>query len=907
VGLDEARRHRIAGQWRKAPFVLRHHPTVLAAVAAAAFLVALAAASSPFVRAAAGSVALNSKLDEFSPYTAGLEIQSFERRGRRAVPVEQRTRSADARIARIARMGRRIGSTAPPVTATLTRAISATAGENFTQIRLTARDGALGRLTVLSQAPGAGLWISDIAAGQLHVKAGDRFELTGSDFSGGGRDVPVRVKGIYRALAYQSAKPYWNNFLRDIYPSDLDSPPPPTFAFTDRRGIYALANRIGGATIESVYELPVEPGGLTLDDARALASRFAAVESALEGRTSLAAALRCTPEFRVTFVGSQSGCVVSSSLPSAIEIADSDVSAVAPVVRLLSGVGVAIALAMAAAAGVFAVRRRRVESALAFSRGEHVASFAGRTALEAVLATVAGGVLGFLAAWALTGTFAPHGTVTRTTFRAGAWQSAAAVAAGLALLASTAALAFVRLYDTGSRGRRRRPRWLVWELPLLVLAVLLLVRLERGGGFASGGASGSQHPTLAVFVFPLLLVAGASGLAVRAVRPLLRRSRGRGLPVPPYLALRRLGGARGLLVVLVVVSAVSFGALFYAETLAASLTTTTDVKAYTANGADVAAIVQSADDLPRDFPYPATTVQFGLGSASANTVIGDKLDVLVVDPKALPGVLRWQGTWGPSPAGLLQRLAGSPGTPLPLIATESAPPLHAVALQGTRVPATVIGTVRSFPGMTVNPLVITSYAAFHAASRAAHVRDPLDVATTSVWAKGPPDEVVRALRKAGIDTYYTTTVDDFRRSADVQLATRTYSYLRTIALAAGVLVLVGLLLYLQARQRSQTIASALGRRMGLGRAAETLSLCLEVAGILLFAGVVGAAVAIAAAQPVVRHLDPLPDHPPSPVFVVPSTPILVAAAGLAVLAVAAGVITSWLARRADVSEALRLG
>jgi ABC-type antimicrobial peptide transport system permease subunit len=119
-------------------------------------------------------------------------------------------------------------------------------------------------------------------------------------------------------------------------------------------------------------------------------------------------------------------------------------------------------------------------------------------------------------------------------------------------------------------------------------------------------------------------------------------------------------------------------------------------------------------------------------------------------------------------------------------------------------------------------------------------------------------------------------------------------------------VLVGLLLYLQTRQRSQTIASALGRRMGLSAGAESLSLCLEVAGILLFAGVLGATVAIAAAQPVVKQIDPLPDRPPSPVFVVPSTSILIAAGALALLAVVTALITSWLARRADVSEALRV-
>ena len=65
-------------------------------------------------------------------------------------------------------------------------------------------------------------------------------------------------------------------------------------------------------------------------------------------------------------------------------------------------------------------------------------------------------------------------------------------------------------------------------------------------------------------------------------------------------------------------------------------------------------------------------------------------------------------------------------------------------------------------------------------------------------------------------------------------------------------------------------------------------------------------VAIAAAQPVVKQIDPLPDRLPSPVFVVPSTSILVAVGALVLVAIATGFITSWLARRTDVSEALRV-
>jgi hypothetical protein len=118
--------------------------------------------------------------------------------------------------------------------------------------------------------------------------------------------------------------------------------------------------------------------------------------------------------------------------------------------------------------------------------------------------------------------------------------------------------------------------------------------------------------------------------------------------------------------------------------------------------------------------------------------------------------------------------------------------------------------------------------------------------------------------------------------------------------------LLGLLLYLQARQRSQAIASVLARRMGFGGAAETYSLALELAGILGFSALIGGCVAIAVAAPVVRRIDPLPGNPPPPVYDVPVREVVLAAVLLAALALAAGALTSRLARRADVSEALRV-
>src|SRR6476646_5665054 len=144
----------MSAQWRRAPFVLRHHPTVLAGVAAAAFLLALAAASSPFVSAAAGSLALKNKLDEFSPYTAGLEIKTNDLRRQGRNGAEQALRQADSRNDRVAGLARSLGFVAKPVTTLLTPAVSSTTEAGFTQVRLMQRDGDLDHITKLSQVPG---------------------------------------------------------------------------------------------------------------------------------------------------------------------------------------------------------------------------------------------------------------------------------------------------------------------------------------------------------------------------------------------------------------------------------------------------------------------------------------------------------------------------------------------------------------------------------------------------------------------------------------------------------------------------------------------------------------------------------------------------------------------------------
>ena len=315
-------------------------------------------------------------------------------------------------------------------------------------------------------------------------------------------------------------------------------------------------------------------------------------------------------------------------------------------------------------------------------------------------------------------------------------------------------------------------------------------------------------------------------------------------------------------------------------------------------------IVGESQPIPRRFPYAVTRVQFA--NQAASLVDGTSVDVMLVDPASFSSALHWQGDWGPSPARFLRELARAPTQPLPVIVTEDLARTHAIVIASRRFPLRTLGVVHAFPTMARGiPLVITSYRALHDLEQRTQLFGSLGVLWTYVWGKGPPAKVGRAL--ASLEpTYPPSTIDTYLRAPDVVLATRTFAFMRMIAIGAGVLALLGLLLYLQARQRSQAIASALARRMGFGRAAETISLCLELAGVLTFAAVLGGGVAIAAAAPVVRRIDPLPQDPPSPIVTVPAGEFALAAIALAVIAIVAGVLTSWFARRTDVSEALRV-
>lgn len=883
-----------SAHWRKAPFVLLHHRSILVAVSAAALLSALASASAPFVTTAAASEALKNKLNELTSFATGVEIESTRQLFGTESAVELARQAAALRAAADV-LRPRLGHVGRPVfTASTDLAVDVVSKSGAaTTVVLMTRTDALGHIRMLRQVPGPGVWISDITAQAARLRPGDSLRIEGLESFAHPNGRVLRVKGVYRALAHTPVTDYWGSLFREIYPHCLDCGVPPSFLFLTPG---ALDSVIAGShlPVARSVELPIDPSGLTLAGARGLDRKIVSLRHGLRS-SALGQKLGCTSPYL------SRKCAVISSLSAAVILADRNAGAVTPTVTLLSDLGTGIALAVAAAAGLFLVRRRRAEAALAYARGEHVAVFAARTALEILVPTIAGGAAGFALAYGLTDVFAP-GSIASSTVWSAVAHAVVAIAIGVCLLVVVASAAFLHLYDTGSRSTRWA-RWLPWEAAVGVAAIVLFFSI-RTGGAVSGGAA--HTPKLTVFVFPLVLVAAVSGLAARVARMLLRHSGGRSLRSSPavYLALRRLAAARGLVVALTVVVAISLGSLFYVETLAGSLRHTTIEKAYMATGSDANALIGEGQPLPRSFPFPVTCVQFA--NQNASLADGTPVDVMVVDPLTLARTLHWQGDWGPSPAGFLGQLERASTRPLPVIVTTDLARSHSLEIDGRRIGLQTLAVVHAFPLMAQGiPLVITSFRALHDFERRTKLFDSLGVVQTYALGKGTPLDVAHALTSLE-PAYPPQTINTFLHDPDVVLATRTFGFMRLIAVGAGVLALLGLLLYLQARQRSQAIASVLAQRMGFSRLQETLSLTLELCAILAFAGLLGGGVAIAAAAPIVHRIDPLPIDPPSPLFVIPVMVIVVAAGALVAFALIAASFTSWLSRRTDISEALRV-
>jgi putative ABC transport system permease protein len=876
--------------WWRAPLALTRRPAIFVAVVSASLLAALAASSGPLGRAGIESEALKGKLTALTPLSGGLTIE------RTGSPSDQApaglARADEARRAAAVQLGPTLPATRAPVLTTSTYA--ALGGPDFQggfpQVVVPmARDHATEHVQRVAGS-GAGLWVSSALARLPGIKPGGSLPLVGAGFTpAGARPVSLPIGVVYRQLDADLGNPYWVNFTARIRSPNPDAPIPPTFVLMDRSTLYAVAHSVGRGDLSNVYEFPVDVRGMTPAAAKRSARAYATVRRSLNRPTALSRALGCEGLAR---------CTVKSSLTSAVLLAASSASGLTPIVALLAALAVALSLGAALVAGLFGSRQRGAEGRLSLAAGESKLWFASRSALEALLPALVGGVAGVLLAIELLRVLTPQGTVDHQVVARAVGVAGAAVAAAIAAVACGATVARGRL---GERRRARRIPRVWWEVPALLAAAGGYVIVVHGGGLVRSAGSSGSHPRLAFFLVPLFVAAGVTGLASRVARARLLR-RGAPRSNAALLAGRRLAAARGLPLVLTVAAAVAVSALAFAEILSTSLHANTDEKAYVANGAEVQGLIDPVQRLPSRFPYPLTRVVEAFNAARLDDS-STPVELIAVDPPSLRRVLRWH--WAGDPQAALRELGDSHAS-LPAIAVGASRGAHRLVAGGGALPLQVVATLPAFPGMTVGETVLVVPAdrlskVVHAASLA----DPLDSASAYVWATGPAPAVERALARSVLAPQYLSSVGDFLNRGELTIGVRAYNFLRVIALGAAALTIVALLLYLRSRSRSQLLTSALMSRMGIRRREQAAATALEAAALIAIASTLGIASALLTASQLISRVDPLPEFPPGVAAQVPWTLLAVSYVLVVLVATAVGAVGAVTAG-GDVEEALRV-
>jgi putative ABC transport system permease protein len=439
---------------------------------------------------------------------------------------------------------------------------------------------------------------------------------------------------------------------------------------------------------------------------------------------------------------------------------------------------------------------------------------------------------------------------------------------------------------------------------VLALAGAAFYEIVTRGGGPIGAPDGPPQVDRLLLLFPILFVAGMAGIAVRVLRRLLPRLRAaRAGRAPVYLAVRRLASAPRMALLLVTASALAVGMLSYAGVLSTSIHRTADAKASLSTGSDVAvSLGGQASAVPGVPSTPVERIQDAMLGPGGPTV-----DVLGIERRTFPDAAYWDGSvTGASVEDVMAALA--PGTadrlPVVLVGTKTKTASSVVVPGNPSLPVRVVMTLKAFPGSRPGRgLVVADLAGL---SRSLQGNGVTAFPAHQLWAKGDPAEVLRALSAARVPVDTVATAGAAKRTPRFLALSWTLGYLEALGVAAGVVALLGMVLYLQARQRDREVAYALARRMGLSSAAHGLSVAGELAGMLLTAFVIGAGLAVLAAALVVGKLDPLPALPPEPLLRLPEG-LFAESIGVLLLACAAGAwIVQRRADRANVAEVMRL-
>jgi putative ABC transport system permease protein len=899
--------------WRKAPTRLIHRPTLFVALAVGALLVALTVSVAPLFLSASEGELVTSTIAKpiYTRYGTGLIYRAtgvpFSAQASGGSLTSERRRVFSDAVAKSPELDPALSSAAAP-------AVGVTApGKQVPAVgavfgRLFAGTDALDHVRILSGSDGDGVWLPSNIATPLHAGPGDRVEL-----HDGAHEVTVRVNGVYAAIYTSPPDGFWQPWSGDmIYQFDPDAPLPPQFMITDEARLIDLQQRLDHPMADQAIQAPVRPAPqLTLDDAHELSTFVTGLEARMQvGHSPDGSLFMCCgriPFGTRVFPPQISTITLHSAINDVVKSVDQRAAGVRGPVIVLVIAGLAISLAAVAAAGLFSFASRPDEAGLLRARGWGPVRVAGRMVVESTLPIVIGAAVAYGVALALVAGPGPGGAITPAAVRAAIIAAGAAAIVSILLVGVVAGLRFVSGHERESRAARALI-WVPWELFAVAGAVVLGRTLRGQGGIVRSGSVQQARP--AVFLFPLALSLAAALVTARiATVVMVRRAhdrKGTGAS-SGWLATRRFASSTRLSVVFLVAATLAVSAFISSSALVASLRTTVDAKAKIFVGSDVKVDVVPDASTPKNFPLPVTEVQRALDAGQFDS--GQAFDVLVVDPSTFASAAFWDDAFSDAPLeDLMSRLGGGKSNPLPIVVANGAGiSPSSITVGSVSSPVEIVGHAETFPGSSSNrPIVVIGRDSVVPALHVGPYAIPSSNSRTELWIRGPTDEALAAIGAANIQTFVILTADQIKDNPLITAAVNTFLALDVLGIAALLLVLVLAVVYLQARQRSRVVASALSSRMGVPARTLRVALVLELGGLLLAAVAVGALVGIASAPIVVGSLDPIPSIPPPPISVTPWLTILAAA----VLVLGASLTGVWFsgraARRDSLGEVMRV-
>jgi putative ABC transport system permease protein len=860
--------------------VLAHYPAVGAAVLASAMILGISAAAGPLFES---SVAAN--VVELGTRDAGEVLTSLSTR----VPL-----AADV-VGYQERMLRREVVTIPdagsPSTTMTAAGLGVSVADGTKAAQLVARDGFERHIDVVSRdtAEPDGVWLPESTATVLHASAGGEIVLRS-----GARTIHVPVAGLYRDLFVGVQDPFWAPLSARIYPAATgEAPPPPPI----------LA---GGATFLRITTRLQIFGDVTWDvplETNALGIGYDEATEAGDGVRRLVADV-ATPE---TPVGAalQAPSTVSPIL-AVVRDARATHDSVAGPLRTFSVAGVVAALVGLVAASVYGVGRRRTEVRMLDALGLSPAALGVRAAVESLLPVVVGCVAGWAIARAGIGSGGPSPTIDPSAVAASAWQAALAAVAGIAIVGIASASA-VRTETLSTGARLRAVGRAPWEILAIALAGAALYEvLSRGTGPAVA-PDGTVRIDAFVLLFPVLFIAGFAGIAVRLAVAALRRASRPAMrwPVSAYLATRRLSSSPRVAMLLTTAAALSIGILVYAATIGRSLDEATFDKARLAVGADVSVGAPALIDLPPAAGLRATDVVRLLASREDGTDV----TILAVDPSTFAAAAFWDAGFADRPLpDLLGALSGpargADGDALPALVVGSMP-VRDVDLGGYRIGVSTAAEVRAFPGQARGTTIVVATPALQRILDSHGISFGSLGVTYLVWVRGPVARAVTYVEGLGLSSSAVRTTAAFVGAPTFRAISSTFLFMELLGVLAAFVALIGVLLYLQARQHARLVSYAMSSRMGLSGSAHRLAVFLEIGAVLFASAVVGSTLALVAGAMLSPWVDPLPSLPPAPAFRPPLALFSLLALAVPVTGAVAAIVVQRRTDRANVAEELR--